>query len=143
MKCSHGISNFLEEISSLSHSTVFCISLHCSLRLSYLSVLFFGTLHSDGCLSLSPLHWNIAGSQCCEFQVDSKGTQPYIYMYPLSPKLLSHPGCHMPLSGAPAVLYSRPLLAIYFKYSSVCMSIPSSLPLPPSNLKFIWKMVLL
>ena len=27
------------------------------------------------------------------FQVDSKRTQPYIYMYPLFPKLPSHPGC--------------------------------------------------
>ena len=52
MKCSLGISNFLEEISSLSHSTVFFyffafpapITLG---RLSYLSLLFFGTLYSD------------------------------------------------------------------------------------------------
>ena len=29
------------------------------------------------------------------FQVNSKGTQPYIYMYPFSPILLSHPGCHI------------------------------------------------
>jgi len=61
MKCSLGVSNFLEEISSLSHSIVFfsffaLINLG---RLSYLSLLFFGTLHSDGyivpfllCLSL-------------------------------------------------------------------------------------------
>ena len=26
------------------------ISLHCSLKLSYLSLMFFGTLHSDGCI---------------------------------------------------------------------------------------------
>ena len=32
MKCSHGISNFLEEISSLSHSVVSSISLHWSLK---------------------------------------------------------------------------------------------------------------
>ena len=38
MKCSLGISHFLEEISSLSHSIVFV----------YLSLPFFGTLHSDG-----------------------------------------------------------------------------------------------
>ena len=61
MKCSLDISNFLEKISSLSHSVVFlhffCID-HLG-RLSYLSLLFFGTLHSDGyifpflfCLSL-------------------------------------------------------------------------------------------
>ena len=32
------------------------------------------------------------------FQVDSGGTQWYIYMYPFSPKLLSHPGCPRILS---------------------------------------------
>ena len=48
MKCSLGISNFLEEISSLSHSGLFlyfCIDRW--RRLSYLFWLFFGTLHSD------------------------------------------------------------------------------------------------
>ena len=39
MKCSHGISNFLEEISRLSHSIVFPISLHWSLRNAFLSLL--------------------------------------------------------------------------------------------------------
>ena len=46
MKCSLGISNFLEEICSLSHSVVFCC-IDCWRRLSYLFLLFFGTLHSD------------------------------------------------------------------------------------------------
>ena len=50
MKYSLAISNFLEEISGLSHSTVFlyffCID-HWG-RLSCLSLLFFGTLHSNG-----------------------------------------------------------------------------------------------
>ena len=60
MKCSLGISNFLD-ISSLSHSIVFQLFL-CNVhlrRLSYFSWVFFGTLHSDGyivpfllCLSL-------------------------------------------------------------------------------------------
>ena len=65
----------------------------------------------------------------------------HIYMYPFSSRLPSHPGCHIKLS---RVLCSRSLLVIYFKYSSVCMSIPNSLtmPLPPSfpsthNHKFI------
>ena len=49
MKCSLGISDFLEEISSLSNSVVF----HCVFALIaeegflYLSLLFFGTLHYD------------------------------------------------------------------------------------------------
>ena len=58
MQCSLGVSNFLEEISNLSHSIVFpsffsfFFFLHCSLRKAFLSIslLFFGTLHSDGCI---------------------------------------------------------------------------------------------
>ena len=47
MKCSLGISNFLEEMSHLSHSIVslFLFIVHLS-RLSFLSLLVFGTLHS-------------------------------------------------------------------------------------------------
>ena len=49
MKCSLGISNFLKEISSLSHSIVFlCLFTDHWGRLSYLSLLFFGTLRSNG-----------------------------------------------------------------------------------------------
>ena len=36
MKCSLGISNFLEEISRLFHSIVFLCSLHCSLKKAFL-----------------------------------------------------------------------------------------------------------
>ena len=55
MKCSLGICNFLEEIASLSHSVAFLylfalITDHWE-RLSYLSLLFFGTLHSNGYIS--------------------------------------------------------------------------------------------
>ena len=35
------------------------------------------------------------------FQVDREGTQPYIYMYPFSPKLPFHQGCHITLSRVP------------------------------------------
>ena len=49
MKCSLSISNFLQEISRLSHLLFSSISLHWSLRKAFLSLLlFFGTLHSDG-----------------------------------------------------------------------------------------------
>ena len=48
MKCSLGIPEFLEEISSLSHSIVFLfLCIDDWGRLSYLSLLFFG-LHSNG-----------------------------------------------------------------------------------------------
>ena len=52
MKCSFDISNFLEEISSLSYSVVFlyffALITEEGFLLSYLSLLFFGTLHSNG-----------------------------------------------------------------------------------------------
>ena len=49
------------------------------------------------------------------------------------PKFPSHPGCHIELWAGFLVLCSRSLLAIHFKYSSVCMSIPSSLTIPSSH----------
>ena len=61
MKFSLGISNFLEEICSFSYSIVFPLFVRSDHwgKLSYLSLLFFGPLHSDGyifpfllCLSL-------------------------------------------------------------------------------------------
>ena len=49
MKCSLSISNFLEEVSSVSHSIVFVfLCTDHRGRLSYLSLLFFGILHSHG-----------------------------------------------------------------------------------------------
>ena len=38
------------------------------------------------------------------FQVNSKGTQPYVYMYSFSPKLPSHSGCHITLSRVPCAI---------------------------------------
>ena len=49
MKCSLGISNFLQEISSLSHSIVFFYFFALIIEEGFLiSLLFFGTLHSNG-----------------------------------------------------------------------------------------------
>ena len=39
-----------------------------------------------------------------QFQVDSKGTQPYTCMYQFSPKLSSYPGCHIALSRVPCAV---------------------------------------
>ena len=47
MKCFLGISNFLVEISSLSHSVVFLYFFALIAEEGYLFLLFFGTLHSD------------------------------------------------------------------------------------------------
>ena len=46
------ISNFLEEISSFSHSIVFLyfFAMFIKKRPSYLSLLFYGALHSAGCI---------------------------------------------------------------------------------------------
>ena len=63
------------------------------------------------------------------FQVNTKGTQTYIYMYPFSPKLLSLPAATQPWAEF-HVLYSRFLLVIHFEYSRVYMSIPNSLTIP-------------
>ena len=63
-----------------------------------------------------------------EFQMDSKGTQPYIYMYPVSPKLSSHPGCRVTLSIVPCaiqqVLVGYPFYMASVLYGRMCMSIP-------------------
>ena len=49
MKCSLGISNYLDEISSLSYSIVFLYFFALITEEGFLlSLLFFGTLHSDG-----------------------------------------------------------------------------------------------
>ena len=56
------------------------------------------------------LNCGIANKQCCDsFSCDcsmlnSKRTQPYIYMYPFFAKLFSHPGCHITLSRVPCAI---------------------------------------
>ena len=51
MKYSLSISNFLEEISSLSHSVVFLYFFLLITEMVFLiSLLFFRTLHSNGCI---------------------------------------------------------------------------------------------
>ena len=47
MKCSLGVSHFLEEISSLSHSVVFLYFFALIAAGFLIFLLFFGTLHSD------------------------------------------------------------------------------------------------
>ena len=60
------------------------------------------------------------------FQVDCKGTQPYIYMYLLSPKHPSNPGCHITLS---RVLCTTQEVLVGYPFL-VYMSIPNSLTIP-------------
>ena len=111
MKCSLGISNFLEELSSLSHCFPFyCFSLFLCTghweRFSYLFLLFFGTLHSDAyifpfllCFSLL-FFWQLFVSPpqtaillfCISF--------PWGWSWSLSPVQ-----CHEPLSIVYQALY--------------------------------------
>lgn len=75
-------------------------------------------------------YMSIANLQCCDgFSVDSKGTQPYLYMGPFPPpKLPSHPDCQDHMSRASPALYSRSLFIICFKYI-VVINRPNSLSL--------------
>ena len=43
-------------------------------------------------------------SACMDCWEKYQQSQPYIYMYPFSPKLASHPGCHITLSRVPCVI---------------------------------------
>ena len=75
MTCSLGISNFLEEISSLSHSIFFFpISLHCSLRKAFFSLLAILWNSAFRCLylSFSPLLFtSIHFTAICKASPDS------------------------------------------------------------------------
>ena len=55
-------------------------------------IYFFLTLNILFCFGINRL------TMLWEFQVNSEETQPYIYMYPFSPKLPSHPGCSISLN---------------------------------------------
>ena len=69
----------------------------------------------------------------CQFPVYSKVIWLYIYMYLFYFKLFFH--LNTEYWAAVTVLYSRSRLIIYFKYSSMYMSIPNSrsIPHPPSS----------
>ena len=73
----------------------------------------------SGCSQLRTLPW---------FQMNSEGTQPYAYTYLFSPKLPSHPGCHVTWAEFP-VLHRGPLMLIHWKHSRAYM--PSKLPNRP------------
>ena len=56
-----------------------------------------------------------------------KGTQPYIHMYPFSPKLPSHPGCHITLSRVLCAV-RRPLV-LTRRYVPMEMEVKLELPI--------------
>ena len=71
----------------------------------------------------------------CQFHVYSKVIQLYIYMYLFFFKYFSQFFFHFNTEywAVFPVLYSRSLLVIYFKYSSVYMSISNSQSIPPPH----------
>ena len=61
-----------------------------------------------------------------------EGTQPYIHKHvSILPKLPSHPGCCITLSGVPCAVQ----LVIHVKYSRVYLCIPNSLTIPSPQQK--------
>ena len=96
MKCSLGIFNFLEEISSLFHSLVFLISLHSMLRKAFLSLLsiLWNSAFKWVYLSFSPLLFTFSW-------LFVRPPQPAILLFPfvfLGDGLDSCPvQCHEPL----------------------------------------------
>ena len=61
-----------------------------------------------------------------ELQVNSKGTQSYIYKYPFSSQTRLPPRLAHNTEQSSMWLYTRSLLVIHFKYSSVYIIIPKS-----------------
>ena len=64
MQYSLGISNFLEEISSLSHSIVFLYFFALITEVGFL-MLFFGTLHSNGYIFPFLLYFHFSSFHNC------------------------------------------------------------------------------
>ena len=55
--------------------------------------------------------------------MDIKGTQPYVYMYPFSLKLLSCSACHIALSRVPcAIQWDLVVYLIFLKVFSDCLA---------------------
>ena len=60
----------------------------------------------------------------------------HTYMYLFFFKLFSHLGYYRVSSRVPCAIYSRFFLVIYFKYSSVYISIPNSQSTPPADFRW-------
>ena len=70
--------------------------------------------------------------QCCDsLRWTAKGlSHTYKCIHPFSPKLPSDLGCHITLSRVPCAMQQDLVGYPYFKYGSVCMSIPNFLTVP-------------
>ena len=54
--------------------------------------------------AIEQLNWTDSQLILWWFKLNNDGTQPYIYRYPVSSKVLSHPGWHMTLSRGPCAM---------------------------------------
>ena len=73
-----------------------------------------------------PKYWSITNSQCCDsFACTAKGPSP-TYICPLSPKLPSHPGCHITLSRSPYAI-QEDLVGYPFEIQQ-CVQVHPKLP---------------
>ena len=72
------------------------------------------------------LYWRTANGQCCDTAKGPRHACTCTHSSPNSPPIQAAAWCW---SGSP-VLYSRTLLVIHFKYSSVYISISNSLTIP-------------
>ena len=93
----------------------------------------WGDVRSFGSLFFFTFYFILGYSQLTmlwQFQVNSEGTQPYLY--PFSPKLPSHPGCHTALSSSLCYTLGPCWLPIFSIAVCPCPSQPPSLSLPPS-----------
>ena len=91
---------------------------------------------AQSCPTLSgPMDCSLPGSSIhgiFQARVPEWGAIAFSYMYPLSPKLASHPGCHKHWTEL-HMLYNRSLFVICFKYSSVYILISISPTIPLSH----------
>ena len=124
MKCSLDISNFVEEISSFSHSIIFLYFLLCSCKNAFLSLLaiLWNSAFSWVYLSFSPLPFtSLLFSDICKASSDP--TLPFCFSFPwgwvLSPPPVQ---CREPLSVVLQALYQIPSLEFICHFHCITAS---------------------
>ena len=104
------ISNFLKEISGLSHSIVFLYFFDHWGRLSYLSMLFFGTLHSNECIFPFLLCLSLLFFSQLFLRPPQRTTLPFCISFFGWSWSLPPVQCHEPLSVVIQALYLSDLI---------------------------------
>ena len=94
--------------------------------LNFLNLIFIFIFNTK-----NTLYWGLADEQCCASSRWTVKRLTHIYVYPLSPRPLSHPIQAAAEHWAEfPVPYNRSLLVIHFKYSSVYLWTSDSLTVP-------------